>query len=208
MAAGRLLAFVACLLAARLPAQDGSLHWALTLQGWSVSSPAVSPDGGTVYVGVETRTAGRLIAVGSDGAVRWSSLRPDGISASPAVGPDGTVFVGCYDGKLYALNPANGSLRWQYDAGSFIVSSPAVDGDGGLYFGTGDGRLHAVDARGLRRWTYQTGDWIIWPEARGIEIARRSSASEAMSLPRTGSSKNATSQSATSVARRFASATV
>lgn len=169
MAAGRLLAFVACLLAARLPAQDGSLHWALTLQGWSVSSPAVSPDGGTVYVGVETRTAGRLIAVGSDGAVRWSSLRPDGISASPAVGPDGTVFVGCYDGKLYALNPANGSLRWQYDAGSFIVSSPAVDGDGGLYFGTGDGRLHAVDARGLRRWTYQTGDWIESSPAIGAD---------------------------------------
>ena len=45
----------------RLAAQEGSLQWALTLQGWSVSSPAVSPDGATIYVGVETRTARGLL---------------------------------------------------------------------------------------------------------------------------------------------------
>lgn len=143
-----------------LRAQEGSLHWALTLQGWSFSSPAVSPDGTTVFVGVETRTAGRLVAVGADGAVRWSILRPDGISASPAVSSDGTVYAGCYDGKLYAFNSTNGSLRWEYDAGSFIVSSPAIGADGSIYFGAGDGRLHAVDARGARRWVVSVGDWI------------------------------------------------
>ena len=157
------------LLAPALSAQDGSLQWALTLQGWSVSSPAVSADGTTVFVGVETRTAGRLVAVGADGAVRWSILRPDGISASPAVGPDGTVYAGCYDGKLYAVNPVSGSIRWQYDAGSFIVSSPSIGPDGTAYFGAGDGRLHAVDARGVRRWTFQTGDWVESSPALGAD---------------------------------------
>lgn len=156
----RLLALAAGLFTQRLAAQEGSLQWALTLQGWSVSSPAVSPDGATIYVGVETRTAGRLVAVAADGSVRWSILRPDGISASPAVGADGTIYAGCYDGKLYAINPANGAIRWQYDAGSFIVSSPAIAADGTVYFGAGDGRLHAVDARGALRWTFQTGDWV------------------------------------------------
>ncbi|MFM8618236.1 MAG: PQQ-binding-like beta-propeller repeat protein [Opitutaceae bacterium] len=139
------------------------------MQGWSVSSPAVSPDGATIYVGVETRTAGRLVAVAADGTVRWSILRPDGISASPAVGPDGTVYAACYDGKLYAINPANGAIRWQYDAGSFIVSSPAIGEDGSAYFGAGDGRLHAVDARGVRRWTFQTGDWVESSPALGAD---------------------------------------
>lgn len=129
----------------------------------------MSPDGATVYVGVETRTAGRLVAVAADGSVRWSILRPDGISTSPAVGPDGTVYTGCYDGKLYAINPANGSIRWQYDAGSFIVSSPAIGEDGTVYFGAGDGRLHAVDARGARRWIFQTGDWIESSPALGAD---------------------------------------
>jgi len=133
------------LLAPALSAQDGSLQWALTLQGWSVSSPAVSADGTTVFVGVETRTAGRLVAVGADGAVRWSIVRPDGISASPAVGPDGTVYAGCYDGKLYAVNPVSGSIRWQYDAGSFIVSSPSIGPDGTAYFGAGT--LYATPER-------------------------------------------------------------
>lgn len=129
----------------------------------------MSPDGATIYVGVETRTAGRLVAVAADGSVRWSILRPDGISASPAVGPDGTVYVGCYDGKLYAINPANGAIRWQYDAGSFIVSSPAIGEDGSAYFGAGDGRLHAVDTRGAARWTFQTGDWVESSPALGAD---------------------------------------
>lgn len=153
----------------RLAAQEGSQQWALTLQGWSVSSPAVSPDGATIYVGVETRTAGRLVAVAADGSVRWSILRPDGISASPAVGADGTIYAGCYDGKLYAINPSNGAIRWQYDAGAFIVSSPAIAADGTAYFGAGDGRLHAVDARGALRWTFQTGDWVESSPALGAD---------------------------------------
>lgn len=156
-------------LASNLGAQDGSLQWALTLQGWSVSSPAISSDGGTIYVGVETRTAGRVVAVGADGSLRWSVTRPDGVSASPAVGVDGTVYVGCYDGKLYALSPVNGAIRWEYDAGAFIVSSPAIGSDGSLFFGTGDGRLHSVDARGARRWTFQTGDWVESSPALGAD---------------------------------------
>jgi outer membrane protein assembly factor BamB len=57
------------------------------------------------------------------------------------------VYVGCRDGKLYALNP-NGSLKWSYNTeGEIGFSSPAIAVDGTVYVGSdaggGDGTLWA-----------------------------------------------------------------
>lgn len=141
-------------------AQEGSLLWAVSLQGYSSSSPALSRDGRTVYVGVETRSAGRIVAINSDGSVKWAVVKPDWISCSPAVGPDGTVYVGCYDGRLYALDPSTGSSRWEFDTRTFVFSSPAITADGLVVFGAGDSRLHAVNSSGREVWSFQAGDWI------------------------------------------------
>ncbi len=132
----------------------------VTVQGFVSSSPALSPDGGTVYVGVETGTAGRIVAVNANGTVKWSVVRPDWVDSSPAVAPDGTVYVGCADGKLYALNPANGAIKWEIATRTFVTSSPAIGADGTVYFGAGDSRLHAVSREGVERWTFPVGDWI------------------------------------------------
>jgi outer membrane protein assembly factor BamB len=150
-------------------AQEGSLEWRVFLQGYSSSSPALSPDGGTVYIGVSTATAGRIVAVAANSTVRWSVVRPDWVDASPAVAPDGTVYVGCHDGKFYALNPANGAIKWDFDTGTFVVSSPAIGADGTLYFGAGDFRLHAVAPNGARRWSFATGDWVESSPAIGAD---------------------------------------
>jgi outer membrane protein assembly factor BamB len=150
-------------------AQDGSLEWKVTLQGFSSSSPALSPDGATVYLGVETRTAGRIVAVNVDGSLKWSVNRADWVSSSPAVAPDGTVYVGCYDGKLYALNPVNGAIKWEFDTRTFVFSSPAIGADGTVYFGAGDSRLYAVDRNGVQRWSFQAGDWVESSPAIGAD---------------------------------------
>ncbi len=141
----------------------------VTLQGYTSSSPALSPDGTTVYLGVSTATAGRVVAVGANGAVRWSIVRPDWVDSSPAVAPDGTVYVGCHDGRFYALNPANGAIRWEFDTRTFVVSSPAIGADGTLYFGAGDFRLHAVAPDGTLRWSFPTGDWVESSPAIGAD---------------------------------------
>ena len=156
---------------AGLEAQDGSLSWAFSLQGYSSSSPALSVDGKTVYVGVETRSAGRIVAVNSDGSVKWAVVKPDWISASPAVGPDGTVYVGCYDGRIYAIEPANGATRWEFDTRTFVFSSPAITADGVLLFGAGDSRLHAINPSGREIWFFQAGDWIDSSPAVGADGA-------------------------------------
>ena len=150
-------------------AQDGSLEWMVTLQGFASSSPALSPDGGTVYIGVETATAGRIIAVNANGSVKWSLVRPDWVDSSPAVAPDGTVYVGSSDGRLYALNPATGAIKWEVNTRTFVTSSPAIGADGTVYFGAGDARLHAVGSNGVERWTFPTGDWVDSSPAIGVD---------------------------------------
>lgn len=153
-----------------LHAQDGTRQWRAQVQGFiTLSSPALSADGSVVYVGVETPSGGRLIAFTREGAPKWSFERADAIESSPAVGADGTVYVGCDDGKLYALNPANGVARWEFSTGTFITSSPAIGADGRIYFGAGDSRLHALNSDLTPRWSFLTGDWIDSSPAIGVD---------------------------------------
>src|ERR1043166_4540389 len=114
--------------------QQVPIQWRYSLGGICASSPALNPSGDTIYVGVEFGGArnGRLLAIPSDGGpLRWPPYqRPKGaIQSSPAIGKDGTIYVGCGDNFLVAINPANGTQLWQYDAHGFIYSSPAIGAD-------------------------------------------------------------------------------
>ncbi len=119
----------------------GALRW--TYRGASVgtsSSPALSPDGGTVYfAGYDSR----LHAVNTaTGAARWTfPLGKEVRASSPAVDATGVVYVGCYDGLVYALNP-DGTLRHTWATGDLVRSSPAIAGST-LYIGSNDRRLYA-----------------------------------------------------------------
>ena len=64
--------------------------------------------------------------------------------SSPVVGVDGTIYIGSYDGNLYALKP-NGPLKWNFRTGG-SASSPAVGADGTVYVGSDDGNLYAIDS--------------------------------------------------------------
>ena len=163
-----LAAFLA-LAAGRLGGQDGTLEWAVTLQGYSSSSAALSPDGGTVYVGVATNTAGHVVAVGADASLKWRRNLRGAVDSSPVVGPDGTVYVGSMDGRLCALNPTNGDSKWEFDTRTSVYSSPAIGADGTLYFGASDSRLHAVGSNGVERWSFPAGDWIDSSPAIGVD---------------------------------------
>jgi outer membrane protein assembly factor BamB len=39
---------------------------------------------------------------------------------------NGVVYVGSYDGNVYALNARTGALLWKYTTGGTVESSPAV----------------------------------------------------------------------------------
>ena len=67
-----------------------------------------------------------------------------------------TLYVGCDDGYLYALDATTGVLKWKYATGGAIRSSPTLY-NGTVYFGSGDGYFYAIDsANGSLHWKYQT----------------------------------------------------
>jgi len=113
---------------------------------------------------------GNLIALNtSDGTRLWPDSILGGsdskiaIYASPAVDED-LVYVGGYNGKVYAINSASGALRWVYPRVDNI--EPIVGGlvvsQGRLYFGDSDGKVYALNtATGDKVGVpFQTGDKI------------------------------------------------
>jgi len=60
---------------------------------------------------------------------------------------NGTVYTGCRDSNLYALDAATGKEKWRFfNDLSWVITSPAV-ADGKVFFATSDSSLyHVVDA--------------------------------------------------------------
>ena len=128
------------------------------------SSPALSHDGTTLYIG---GFDGRLHALDAQtGQCKWSA-GPDRrsgirlpekdahgklsrrfttaghIPEAPAIGPDKTIYFGSWDGHLYAASPA-GEIRWSMDLKDRVTSAPAVGTDGHVLVSTFDGALCCI----------------------------------------------------------------
>lgn len=121
----------------------GTLRWVYTGSTIATtSSPVLSADGSTVYFGAYDK---KLHAVSTaTGAARWTYLLGDEVRAcTPALDSKGVIYIGCYDFKLYAINP-DGSLNRTWSTGNWIRSSPAIAGHR-LYVGSNDNKLYALD---------------------------------------------------------------
>ncbi len=80
------------------------------------------PDDGVVFPG----DSGYLVALDADGEERWrtgTDTDGRGIHGTPAVA-DGRVYVGAYDGVLYAVDAETGDVDWETKLGGSIGSSP------------------------------------------------------------------------------------
>ena len=49
------------------------------------------------------------------------------MASVPGAGP--TVYIGSYDGRLYAFDARSGRVRWAHNAGGKISGAPVVVGD-------------------------------------------------------------------------------
>jgi outer membrane protein assembly factor BamB len=87
-------------------------------------------------------------------AVRWKYQASSSFEATVAIA-NGTVFAGCYDEFLYALDLATGDLKWKVKVGP-VKGAPGYY-KGAVYAGTEDGMLICLDAaRGAKRWSFET----------------------------------------------------
>lgn len=122
----------------------GTLRWSFAVPTLSYvsGSPVLSADESAVYFGAADQHVYAVNTV--DGSMRWRTLLDDAILAStPAVDADGTLYIGCYDHRLYALD-RDGAIKRRWDTAQPVRSSPAIAGRR-LYFGSGDSKLYALD---------------------------------------------------------------
>jgi outer membrane protein assembly factor BamB len=82
------------------------------------------------------------------------------IQGTPAIGPDGTIYFGCWDWNLYALN-SDGTLKWKVGTGNNIdESSPAISIDGSIVIGSLSGKIICVLPNGTIKWVFQTNNEV------------------------------------------------
>merc|ERR1712166_1452199 len=130
----------------------------------TITKPALSPDGKTLFVGSEDEHLYALHTAlqSHEEQQKWEFYTPEGIVSTPTVSPDGkAVYVGAGN-NLYAVNAADGALRWKFTTLKSVQSSPAVSMDEKTVFvGSDDGNLYAVNAAdGTLRWKYATGGGV------------------------------------------------
>jgi len=119
----------------------------LATGAWPCRGHDARHTGQSPYTGVATNT------------LKWIYQMGDKIYDSPAIGADGTIYIGCWNTMVYAIN-FDGSLKWSYPTGGRIFSSPAVGADGTIYIGSADARVYAINPDGTPKWDYQTGGRI------------------------------------------------
>jgi len=135
---------------------NGTQKWSVYIgDGWVKSSPVIDAIG-IIYAA--SMDSNRLCAVYPDGTIKWSFYTGGAILSSPALDNNGIIFVGSYDGYMYAVYQ-NGSMKWRYYAGGVkgIQSSPAITEDGTIYFGSTSGYLYALNPNGSLKWMVDTG---------------------------------------------------
>jgi outer membrane protein assembly factor BamB len=89
------------------------------------------------------------------GGVKWTFKTGGPVVSSP-VTADGTLYIGSWDGYVYALDQETGKEKWKYKSRMPVASTPAVSG-GTLYFVSSGGALGAIDAaKGTIKWVFPT----------------------------------------------------
>ena len=126
-------------------ARNGGVKWQKkhSESNFIASSPAILPDERRVIV---SGMDGRLVAYElANGRVAWEySTGKSRIESSPLV-IDKTVYVGAWNGILYAVATDTGRPRWSFQADDDIKGSAAQAGDL-IVFGDYSGNVYGVRA--------------------------------------------------------------
>lgn len=124
-----------------------------------MSSPAISPDGSTVYVNAGTSIYALYT---SNGTTKWSYNFGTSTTGSCAVSPNGSViYTGSGDGNLYAFPAVHTTPvapLWSVNVGfkaAVTNASPAIGTDGTIYLGSNYGSLYAINSNGSEKWVYE-----------------------------------------------------
>ena len=146
----------------------GKMEWTYRDADWVGSSPAIAPDLGLLFIGLEFglwhRHGGIAALQLSDGKEVWTMrTMPEFTHCSPLyIKQEGVVVIGSNDGVVYCFSAREGKLKWTYATGGDIKVSLAYDASRRrIVFGSFDKKIHSVDVRsGKAAWTFDTGESV------------------------------------------------
>ncbi|HKE56901.1 MAG TPA: PQQ-binding-like beta-propeller repeat protein [Pyrinomonadaceae bacterium] len=81
--------------------------------------------------------------VDPDGTKKWEFETGVPVRSSAGISQSGTIYIGCDDKKVYAINP-DGTKKWVFATGGTVNSSPVIASDGTLYVGSFDNQVYAI----------------------------------------------------------------
>ncbi len=156
-----------------LDAQTGTEVWRFTGADWVGSSPALAPELGLLFIGLEFAVEGKR---GSIAALRldtgekvWEHPTKRYTHASPAYWPEQElVACGSNDNEMFLFDARTGVLRWRFETRSegaekgSIRHAPAFDTKRGhVVTGCADGRIYIIDVEtGREVWSVRTDNTI------------------------------------------------
>ena len=140
-----------------LDSATGDIRWMYCTLGESHHPPVLQ--GSRIYIG-ESGSHGRgvhCLSTSPDSRLGGCLWRYDlgGLANHGAVAGD-TVYWGCYDNQLYALDAKSGALRWQFKAQAPMAyqAPPSIWSDW-VFVTAQDGFLYGLStASGALRWKY------------------------------------------------------
>lgn len=150
-----------------LDATSGIPRWVYRDADWVGSSPSVSTDTDTVYIGLEfglISKRGGIVALNiRTGSKKWQQTMPEFAHCSPLyIAEEKIVIMSSNDGIVYAYNAADGKERWVYRTAGGIQSSFAYDSERRyVVFGSLDKNIYILSVRdGTPVFAYATGAGI------------------------------------------------
>ena len=145
-------------------------YWSsLFVQGYAIGNKGLE-NSDWPKLGGNTNNTGQSDYVGPQvNATKWIFSTGNSIYyACPTIAADGTIYIGSYDGKLYAINP-DGTLKWSYSTGTRIYGSALIGKDGTIYFGSFNRKFYALYPNGTEKWIYTAGGRIYDSPAIGMD---------------------------------------
>jgi outer membrane protein assembly factor BamB/orotate phosphoribosyltransferase len=155
-----------------LDCATGKEIWRFTGADWVGSSPALAPDLGLLFIGLEFALDGQRGAIAAldlqTGELVWKHMTRRYTHASPAYWAEkGLVACGSNDDELFLLEAKTGRVLWRFQTrgdgrkGS-IRHAPAFDKTRGrIVTGCADGYIYVIDLEtGEEVWSHKTGDEI------------------------------------------------
>lgn len=156
-----------------LDAETGAEVWRFIGADWVGSSPALAPELGLLFIGLEFAAEGKRGSIAAlrmeNGEKVWEHITRRYTHASPAYWPERRlVACGSNDNEMFLFDAPTGQLRWRFEtaaadgAKGSIRHAPAFDTQRRhLVTGCANGRIYIIDVEtGTEVWSVQTGNTI------------------------------------------------